>query len=67
MNNSTGKFFTLNYLLKPQACCDLRRAIKMGGKDRPLLWSELMSIASYLAIPTFERLIQTVVVLDEKN
>ena len=42
-------------------------AQEKGGSDRPLLWSELMSIASYLALPTLERLIRTVVVLDEKN
>ena len=42
-------------------------AQEKGGRDRPFLWSELMSIASYLAIPTLERLIGTVVVLDEKN
>jgi len=42
-------------------------AQEKGGSERPLLWSELMSIGSYLAIPTLERLIRTVVVLDEKN
>ena len=38
-----------------------------GGMNRVLLWSELMSIASYLMIPTLERLIRTVLVLDEAN
>jgi len=55
-------------LLELDRAVDTYQLLSVVEHEGPgIAGSELMSIASYLALPALERLIRTVVVLDEKN